>query len=238
MSEGRGIKVIGHRGAAGLEPENTLRSFRRALELGVDVIECDVRMTKDGRIVLIHDRTLDRTTNGTGPVGDCTFEQVRALDAGAAERVPTLGELIELAGGQVELHVELKDPAAVESVLEQVAAGGVRRTAILTSGDTEVLGRVRALDGVIRLEHIFSDPPADAVARAVSVRAARVSSHFTHLTRAFVEEAHRGGLEVIAWPPNTAAEQRLAIGFGVDLICTDRPDVLIDLLRREGGGSR
>ena len=227
------VKIIGHRGAAGLEPENTLRSFRRALELGVDVIECDVRLTRDGRIVLLHDATVDRTTNGTGAVGDLTFEQLRALDAGQGERVPTLLELLELAAGRVEVHIELKDPSAFEGVLAQLAELSLRDTAILTSGDTEVLRRVRAADAAIRMEHIFADPPADAVARAASVRAARISSHFTRLTRTFVDEAHRSGLEVIAWPPNTPADQRQAIALGVDLICTDRPDVLVATLSGE-----
>jgi glycerophosphoryl diester phosphodiesterase len=226
------VKIIGHRGAAGLEPENTLRSYRKAVELGVDAIECDVRVTKDGRLVLLHDATVDRTTNGTGSVSDLTFEQVRALDAGGGERVPTLRELLELAAGRVELHIELKDPSAAESVLRQVGEAGLRDTAILTTFSTDVLARVREADAAIRLEHIFSEPPADAVARALSVRAARVSGHFTHLTRAFVDEAHRGGLEVTAWPPNTPEDQRQAIALGVDLICTDRPDVLIETLSR------
>ena len=231
MPGSRSVKVIGHRGAAGLEPENTLRSFRKALALGVDVIECDVRLTKDGRTVLLHDETLDRTTDGSGRLADRTFEQVRALDAGGGQKVPTLRELLDLVGGRVELHVELKDAAALADVLEQVAAAQLRGRVLLTSGSTEVLERVRAADDAVRLEHIFSDPPADAVDRALRVRAARISSHFTHLTEAFVAEAHRGGLEVIAWCPNTPADQQRALATGVDLICTDRPDVLLATLR-------
>ena len=106
------IEIIGHRGARGLEPENTIRSFQKALELGVDYIECDVHLTKDGHIVLIHDHTLDRTTNETGDVNDYTFEEIRKLDAGKGKKIPTLQELLDLVRGKVKIHIELKDTGA------------------------------------------------------------------------------------------------------------------------------
>lgn len=227
---GKRIRIVGHRGARGLEPENTIRSFRRALELGVDVIECDVHMTQDGYAILMHDHTVDRTTNGTGAPGNFTFDAIRRLDAGQGEKVPTLEELIELVQGKVELHIELKDPTALVPVLAIVNARRVRDQVFLTSGDTELLRRLRSADSGIRVEHIFGSPPPDAVQRAVDVQAQRLSCRFNHLTQAFVDGSHRHGLEVIAWPPNTPAEQRYAIGFGVDIICTDRPDVLIQTL--------
>lgn len=226
----RQIKVVGHRGARGLEPENTLRSFRGALELGVDVLECDVHMTRDGRVILMHDHTLDRTTNGSGAPGDFTFEDIRELDAGQGERVPVLEELLDLVRGQVELHVELKDPTALMPVLEMVTARQARDWVLLTSGDTALLKRLRTADPGIRVEHIFGNPPGDAVQRALAVKATRTSCRFNHLTQAFVDESHRYGLEVIAWPPNTPEELRQALEFGVDMVCTDRPDVIIQAL--------
>lgn len=228
------ILVIGHRGARELEPENTVRSFCKALELGVDVIECDVHMTSDGHAVLMHDHTVDRTTNGAGLVSSFTFEAIQQLDAGKGERVPALQELLDLARGKVQLHIELKDPTAVESVLEHVRHNDMEDQVFLTTGDTEVLRRVRALHPTISLEHIFGQPPSDAVGRALSVAATRISCRFDYLTQAFVDAGHAQGLDVIAWPPNTPQEQEEAMSFGVDLICTDRPDVLIDVLRRAG----
>ena len=228
------IKVIGHRGARALEPENTMLSYRKAIELGVDYIECDVHLTKDGHIILMHDHTVDRTTNGTGPVNAFTFEEIRRLDAGKGEGVPTLQELVDLAKGIVGLHIELKDENAVESVIALVRKNGVQDEVFLTTGNTEVLARARSLAPELALEHIFGEPPADAIARALSVGATRVSSHFAHLTSAFVEEAHQRGLETIAWSPNTKDEIGCALGFGVDLICSDRPDILIDTLDEMG----
>lgn len=228
------IAVIGHRGASGLEPENTERSFLKALELGVDVIECDVHMTQDRQAILMHDHNVDRTTNGTGLVSSFTFEDIRKLDAGKGEQVPTLQELLDLARGKVQLHVELKDPTAVECVLATVKENGMEDAVFLTTGDTEVLRRVRALHPTICLEHIFGDPPADAIERALSVQAKRISCHFKHLTQAYVDAGHANGLDVIAWPPNTPEEQKLALSFGVRLVCSDRPDVMIETLRELG----
>ena len=225
------IRIIGHRGARNLEPENTLLSFQKALDLGVNVVECDVHMTKDGHAILMHDHNVDRTTNGAGAPGDYTFEDIRKLDAGKGQQIPTLQELFELVVNKAEVHVELKDPTALEPALRIVNEMTMRNQAILTSGDTAVLQRLRDLDADIRVEHIFGNPPDDAVSRALSVAATRVSCRFDYLTQQFVDEAHAHHLEVIAWPPNTTEEQVQAMAFGVDLICTDSPDVLIETLK-------
>ncbi|MCK4374153.1 MAG: glycerophosphodiester phosphodiesterase, partial [Candidatus Brocadiae bacterium] len=109
------VEVVGHRGAAGVEPENTLRGFRLAVELGADWTECDVHLTKDGRPVVMHDETVDRTTDGEGPVDSFSWAELRKLDAGgwfageyAGERVPGLEEVLEFARGKARLCVEIK----------------------------------------------------------------------------------------------------------------------------------
>ena len=226
------VKVIGHRGVAGLEPENTLRSFRAALALGVDYVECDVRLTADGRMVLLHDESLDRTTDGTGPVAEMPFDAVRKLDAGQGEQVPTLEELLDLIRGRCKAHVELKAEGTPEPVLRLVRQKGMLADVVLTSGDTERLQALRALAPDVAIEHIYGDPPPDAIARALRVRAQRVSAHHRHLTRDYVDAAHAAGLEVIAWPPDTVPEMQAAIALGVDLLCTNRPDILLDYLKR------
>ncbi len=233
-------QIIGHRGARGLEPENTMRSFRKALELGVDYIECDVHMTKDGRIVLMHDHTVDRTTNSSGRVNNFTFDEIRSLDAGKGERIPTLQELLDLVrtpfaqaffkGLRVKLHIELKDEAATEPTVRLVEKNGMEGEVFLTSGNTETLRQVRRLNPSISTEHIFGEPPDDAIERALSVGAKRVSCHISHLTGEFVRKAHENGIQVIAWTPNTVEEAKKAIECSVDLICTDRPDIVVKSL--------
>ncbi len=225
-------QIIGHRGARGLEPENTMRSFQKGLELNVDYIECDVHMTKDDHVVLMHDHTVDRTTDGSGLVNSFTFDEIRRLDAGKGERVPTLQELLDLARGKVRLHIELKDETATDSTVSLVEENGMEAEVFLTSGNTETLKRVKELNPSIPTEHIFGNPPDDAIERALSVGAKRVSCHISHLTDEFVQKAHENNIEVIAWPPNTVEEAKKAMECNVDLICTDRPDIVTkDLLK-------
>lgn len=220
------IEIIGHRGARGLEPENTIRSFKKALELDVDYIECDVHLTKDRHIVLIHDHTLDRTTNATGNVNDYTFEEIRKLDAGKGEKIPTLQELLDLVRGKVKLHIELKDEKATEQTIRTVEKNDMVDQVFLTSGNTNTLRKVREINPSISMEHIFGQPSEDAIERAVSVGAKRISCHISHLTIGLVQEAHKNKLQVIAWPPNTLEEAKKALKCDVDLICTDRPDIV------------
>jgi len=226
------IKAIGHRGAAGIEPENTLRSFRKGIELGVDYVECDVYLTKDGKLVIIHDRNVDRTTNGTGPVEEMTFEEVRSLDAGKGEKVPTLEEVLDVVRGKCSIHIELKGEGTPKPVLELVERKGMLKDVVITSGNTERLKEVRRLNPDVAVEHIFGDPPPDAIERALSVGASRVSVNINHITQEYVDEGHRHGLLVIAWPPNTEEEMKRAMQFGVDMICSDRPDILMRVLGR------
>src|SRR6266511_3945699 len=110
--------VVGHRGAAGLEPENTLRAFRRGIELGVDYVECDVHLTRDGHLAVIHDETVDRTTDGHGPVAGFSLEELRRLDAGQGERIPTLEEVLATTRGHVRLLIELKGARTEEATVQ------------------------------------------------------------------------------------------------------------------------
>ena len=112
---------IGHRGAPGDEPENTLRSFKKALSLGVDMIECDVHLTKDGKVVVIHDPTLERTTNGKGKVRDLTLKQLQKFDAGKREKISTLEEVITLVKGKCLLNIDVKDPRVIDNVVDIIS---------------------------------------------------------------------------------------------------------------------
>ena len=108
------LNIMGHRGAKAYEPENTLRSVRKALDLGVQAVEIDIHLSRDGRLIVIHDATVDRTTNGKGRVSDLSWEELRRLDAGLGEPLPGLEEVVALVRGRAHLFIELKDPQAVE----------------------------------------------------------------------------------------------------------------------------
>jgi glycerophosphoryl diester phosphodiesterase len=227
--------VTGHRGAAGLEPENTVRSFRRACDLGVDRVETDVQLTRDGRLVCIHDATVDRTTNGTGAVAALTFEEIRRLDAGQGEQVPTLEEAIAAVHGRTVLQIELKGEGTVSPTLAVLEALGMRSDeTLLTCFDTRRLEEARDRRPDLPVSLLFGQPPADAVERAQSVGASSLSIQHTHLTRDWVDAAHAAGLEICGWNPDTRGEMERVLDLGVDGLGSNRPDILIELLRERG----
>ena len=113
-----GLMVFGHRGAGHNEPENTLRAIRWALTHGIDGVEVDLRLTKDKRVILIHDESVDRTTDGTGFLGNLTLNEVRKLDAGMGERIPTLEEVISLIRGRIKVLLHIKDEGVEEEALK------------------------------------------------------------------------------------------------------------------------
>lgn len=224
--------VVGHRGAAGLVPENTLKGFRLAIELGVNLVECDVHLTRDGQLVVIHDDRVDRTTDGKGPVRDFSFAEIRRLDAGEGERVPTLGEVLDVIRGRVGLLLELKGEGTEEEALRTVDAAGLLDQVTFTCFQLERIERVRRLNARAATGAIFSNPGADACARARAAGAAGVGIHHTRLSRELVDQARGLGLAVRGWNPDTADEMRQAMATGVDGISTNRPDILLKLLGR------
>ncbi|RKX99967.1 glycerophosphodiester phosphodiesterase, partial [Candidatus Poribacteria bacterium] len=215
-------------------PENTLLSFRTAIELGVDAVECDVRLTKDGRLILMHDETVDRTTNGSGRVSELTFEEIRALDAGKGEKVPTLEELLDLVKDKVELLLELKGEGTADEAVRSVEERGMGDQVLFISFSVERLRRVKELKPGYQVAPIFGEPPPpeEACRIAQEIGARGVNVNHAYLTEELVEEAHKRGLEVIVWTPNTEEEIGAAIEKGVDAITSDRPDLLLKLLGR------
>jgi len=226
--------VVGHRGAAGLEPENTLRSVRKAIELGVDQVEIDVRVTKDGHLVIMHDETVDRTTNGHGYVRDLTFDEIRGLDAGKGERVPTLDEVLNLTQGVVKLQVELKVPEALKPSLEVIERRGAEDDVLIISFIHDLLREAKRLKPNIETGALFSKVPEDICERAIDVGAGSILVYYRSLNSEVVKKAHKLGLTVAAWNPNTIEDMKYTINLGVDIIGSDRPDILINLLKSMG----
>lgn len=231
--------VIGHRGAAGLKPENTVKSFVFALELGVDMLECDVRLTKDGHVVIMHDATVDRTTNGTGKVAEMTLEEIRHLDAGDGEQVPVLSEYLDLlAERNIPAEVEVKAPEALEPALQLIREYGLVDRICITS-NLDVLTRARELEPSIDLGVPSGNPSLDDVKRAASIGARSVGVHYKHITAEIVSACHERSLEVRGWNPKTKETTELLMSFGVDAITTDRPDIALSLqgrLRTQNNG--
>ncbi len=260
LAQALSVDVHAHRGGAALAPENTLAAVRNALALGADVIELDLHVSRDGAVVVIHDATLDRTTNGRGFVRDTALADLQRLDAGswfnarfAGERVPTLREVLEVVRGhgneRVRLNLETKydargpaPPANFEElVLEQVRAAGLSGRAIVQSFYYPSIVRVKTLDSSMTTAALRSplNPPLDPVADVRAARADIYSPGFRLVTREAVEALHRAGIPVVPWTVNEPAdmERLLTMGIGAlrgDGIITDHPDRLIQVLRARG----
>ncbi|MDT0347176.1 glycerophosphodiester phosphodiesterase [Streptomyces litchfieldiae] len=218
------LLTVGHRGLMGVEPENTLRSFARADRAGVDVIELDLHLSKDGELVVIHDAEVDRTTNGSGAVGDLTLAELRELDAGLGERIPLFTEVIDAVGAP--LQAEIKDPeaaAVLAGVIEERALHG--RVTVISFHDDALRETRRRLPGAA-LALVTGESTPTAPERATALGAGMISCGLAKLSPEVVGRAHAAGLRVISWTVNTHDELGRARALGLDGVVTDEPAIL------------
>jgi glycerophosphoryl diester phosphodiesterase len=216
---------IGHRGAKAYEPENTLRSFTKAIELGVDAVELDVRRAREGEVVVIHDAKVDKTTNGKGLVSDLTVNEIKQLVTDKGERIPTLDEALDFLDKKVRILIELKETGLEEKVLGLIHGKGLEKNVIIVSFQEETLRKVRELDnevdtGLIYVRH------RDPIKAALDLGAKYLLSLYRFTHTANVKKAHENGLKVIVWTINKQEEVLEYVKKGVDGIASDRPDIL------------
>jgi len=222
---------IGHRGACGYEPENTLRSFNRALQLGVDMIELDVHVCRSGEIVVIHDPKVDRTTDGTGYVADKTLDELRTLDAGKGERIPTLQEVLDLVNRKVKTNIELKGPGTAKPVF-QLLEKHVREFGwsygdfLVSSFDRDELQEFRRLSSEFGIGVLVRDIPNDFAEFVEKIGAYSVNVCVGSITRELVDDAHRRGIEVFVWTVDGIDDIGRMKSLGVDGIFSNYPDRL------------
>ncbi|MYX33699.1 MULTISPECIES: glycerophosphodiester phosphodiesterase family protein [Streptomycetaceae] len=216
--------TVGHRGVMGVEPENTLRSFVRAEREDMDQIELDLHLSKDGALIVMHDVKVDRTTDGSGLIGDFTLDELRDLDAGHGERIPVFEEVLDAVTKPIQ--AEIKDVAAARvlaaTMLERDLAG---RVDVLSFHD-EALAEIRELVPDVRTVLVAQGPMgSEIVTRAQAVGAKLVSLSLRRISLALVQECHRAGISVISWTVNTPADLALARALGLDGVVTDMPAV-------------
>jgi glycerophosphoryl diester phosphodiesterase len=226
------VNIVGHRGAPVEEPENTLRSFRRALELGVAAVELDVQLTSDGRLAVIHDETLDRTTSGHGPVKDFTLAELKELDAGKGESIPALEEALELARGKAHLLVEMKQPEAAPALLEFFRKQQAFDRAHIISFWHPALRVLKEAEAQLHLGALMVGCPADPVGLARAARADTLVLNYRYVNRDLVDAAHRRGIEVIAWNIDGPGILPAYLDLNLDAVCTYRPREIINYLKQ------
>ncbi|MBX3026521.1 glycerophosphodiester phosphodiesterase [bacterium] len=230
---------IAHRGAAGTRPELTRPAFERALEIGVDMIELDVQLTRDGRLVVLHDRQLGRTLAGEGPVRERTLAELQALDAGswfdarwAGASVPSLDEVLAWTAGRAELNVEIKSPpadwtATAEALLVLLSAAGRLERTIISSFQMGALAEVRARSRAARIGVLWQTTDFDPMwIEAQSLEAIAVHPLWSLVDEALIAEARRQNRQVMVWTVNDPDAMAELIRIGVSGIISDFPERL------------
>jgi glycerophosphoryl diester phosphodiesterase len=228
--------IGGHRGNPAQHPENTLASFRSAIEGGVDMIECDVHLSADGHAVVIHDHTLERTTNGSGLVREKTLEELRALDAGRGEKLPLLEEVMELARDRVGLCVEIKQiPIPYPGLEEQLvskfkAMKTVEQTCVVSFHHPSLL-TLKKLEPALQCGVLEGARPVDPVALLTAAGADIYSPHWGAMDPELVATVHAHGAAVGVWTVDDAAGVAWCRLCGPDSVFTNRPAEIIPQLR-------
>jgi len=229
--------VIAHRGACAVAPENTMAAFRRAVAMGVDCIETDLHLSRDGRLIIIHDNTLNRTTNGDGLVKNFTFNELRQLDAGKwfapefeGETLPAVEELLDLAGqADISLYLEVKGGAGYgveRAVISALRGRKEAKATVVLCFDASVLDRIHQLDRLLMTGLLFESGGEDMVREAVRVGARQIAPRGDCVTPELIADAHRRGLKLVTWTINEPSQMRALANAGVDGIMSNYPDRL------------
>ncbi|MGW8888439.1 glycerophosphodiester phosphodiesterase [Streptomyces sp. NPDC055749] len=215
--------TIGHRGVMGVEPENTLRSFVHAEQAGMDAIELDLHLSKDGALAVMHDAAVDRTTDGKGAIAEKMLAELRELSAGQGEQVPVFEEVLDAVASP--LQAEIKDVAAARALADVMLRRGLVGRVEVSSFHDEAVAEIASLVPGVRTVLIASRWGGDVVERAKAVGAATLALNIRRLTLETVEQAHGEGLKVIGWVVNTQDQLRLARALGLDGATTDFPEI-------------
>jgi len=221
---------IGHRGAKGHTAENTLASFEKALSLGVDGIEFDVHLSADGEIIVIHDETLERTTDGKGRVRDLSLSQLKHLKIDGQYEIPTLAEIIDAIPKDILLNIELKVKIAAKPVMylieKYVADGRDYKQFLVSSFDWVALKEIREANPKILLG-VLTDTDLDlAIGFSQSIKAETIHPYFHLLTAENTRQMQAAGFGVFPWTVNEPEDLERVKSFGVNGIITDYPDRL------------
>jgi len=239
-------QIWAHRGASQYAPENTLPAFALALEQGAEGVEFDVQLSADGELVLIHDETLDRTTDGVGKVAHRSLAELRRFDASAGRAgfagvgIPTLGEALDLlAPTAVRINIELKNsiepyPGLEEQVLAAVTSYGLAERVVLSTFNHYSLRKLRSLQPRCELAVIYTDPLFRPWRYAAELGVTAIHPPLPCVFgKAFTRKARASGITVRPWVVNGPSALRRMFGYGVDAVFTDAPDLALAL--REAG---
>ncbi|MDF2039408.1 glycerophosphodiester phosphodiesterase family protein [Cytobacillus oceanisediminis] len=235
------MKRIGHRGAAGYCPENTFPSYDRAIEMGADYLEIDVQLSKDGKIVVIHDSLVDRTTDHKGKVSDFTFDELRKMDAGSwfsqkfrGACIPSFEEVLDKYADRVGLLIELKKPALYPGI-EKMIAEELKKKNFHTKGDdhiivqsfeTESMKRFHELLPEIPVAILINYPPDKIEIKNIAEYASYLNPKWTVVNKRVIDLIHSNGMKAIAWTVRSRKEAEKLKHYPLDGIVADYLDLI------------
>ena len=246
------FRVVAHRGASGHAPENTFAAFTKAIEMGADAIEIDVHQTADGRIVVIHDDTLERTTDGRGSVASKTLKELQKLDAGswfspafAGERIPVFSEFLELAKGKVGIIVEVKHgsqtyPDIEKTILSLLQCHTMAKDVLISSSLVTVLHTFKRISSTLSLGKVLTQkelwgslfqPNSFMYKQNLLAQIKEVHPHWSFIDTHFMEWAKSSGMAVIPWTVNKERKIRAMISREVQGVITNFPDIAARALK-------
>lgn len=248
------IMIVGHRGAAGLAPENTMASFKKALELGVDIIELDIHLSADDKLIVMHDHNVKRTTNGTGEIAELTLAEIKKLDAGSSfhqkhsnEKVPTLTEVFDLVGNKCKVMIEIKWPkkgiyeGLVDELVNILEKENFINNVIVQSFEVEYLKKIMQLNHDIECHQlIFGESAIIPIYYDRSLKIGRfeplpnvssINSYYYYLNKNIIKKNKALNIESGAFTLNTKAKMEKAISLGTTYIITDYPNIANELVR-------
>ncbi|MFL2595780.1 MAG: glycerophosphodiester phosphodiesterase [Flavobacteriaceae bacterium] len=227
------IQVFGHRGAMGHAPENTALSVQKALAFGVDGIEIDVFRCQSSEIVVFHDKTLDKLTNGSGKVEEKTLQQLTALQVMGSEPIPTLDKIINIINGSTRLNIELKGKNTAEGVIhimkKAIESGRWKADQLFVSSfDWDELREFKKNTSEFGIAILTEKNPLDAIPVARELNAFAINPNHSHLTQETINYIHSEGFEIHTWTVNEKNRIEELISWGVDAIITDFPDRILN----------
>jgi len=233
------VIIIGHMGANNIAPENTLKAFQKAIELSADYIEFDIHESKDGEIVVMHDINTLRTTGHNGEIRDMTLKELKSLDCGEGEQIPTLQEVIELSKDKIKLQIEVKVSGFTEKLVKILREKDLIDTSLISSFMFIELLNLRKLEsnlkvGLLVPEFIRLPQRIIKLIKKV-IKYNFYSIHLFHgvIDNEILKVAHENNLKVIAWTVNSKIKMKNLINMGVDGLITDDIQRAKDLLNRE-----
>ncbi len=215
------MQVIAHRGASFLEPENTIKAVERAVKMGADFVEVDVRVSKDKQLVVMHDPSINRTTDGKGLVKDYTLQELKNFDAGDGETIPTLDEVMACVKDRIGLVIEIKEPGTEVKILEKIDENNLENV-ILTSFYHKSIKNARKINPSVDAGIIFTGQPVDVNQMVSSAGANVIFPGYKYLDEDLIKQAHGNGISVYPWTVDDEGMFEKLVEMGVDGIVTNK----------------